>query len=111
MYASRRVLPFMDASLVHSGAASYATPIRVAASLFVAALTAAAAQFSVPLPFTQVPFTLQPMIVLLGGLALGPRLGATAQVLYLLAGVAGLPVFAASPTLPQGALRLIGPTG
>ena len=49
MYASRRVLPFMDASLVHSGAASYATPIRVAASLFVAALTAAASQFSVPL--------------------------------------------------------------
>ncbi len=32
-------------------------------------------------------------------------------MLYLLAGIAGLPVFAASAVLPQGALRLLGPTG
>ena len=51
------------------------------------------------------------MVVLLGGLALGPRLGLASQVLYLLAGIAGLPVFAASATLPPGALRLLGPTG
>jgi biotin transport system substrate-specific component len=51
------------------------------------------------------------MVVLLGGLALGSRLGASAQALYLVAGLIGLPVFAASPVLPQGALRLIGPTG
>ena len=87
------------------------TLLRAASVVFIAVLTAAAAQISVPLPFTQVPFTFQPMIVLLGGLALGPRLGAAAQVLYLLAGAAGLPVFAASPTLPPGALRLLGPTG
>jgi biotin transport system substrate-specific component len=74
-------------------------------------LTAAAAQISFPLPFTQVPFTLQPMVVLLGGLALGSRLGMTSQVLYLAAGIAGLPVFAASAILPPGALRLLGPTG
>ena len=54
--------------------------------LLMAGLTAAAAQVSVPLPFSQVPFTFQPMVVLLGGLALGSRLGASAQVLYLLAG-------------------------
>ena len=51
------------------------------------------------------------MVVLLGGAALGARLGMAAQVVYLLAGIAGLPVFAASPSLPQGALRLLGPTG
>jgi biotin transport system substrate-specific component len=85
--------------------------IRVGAVLFVTALTAAAAQISAPLPFTQVPFTFQPMVVLLGGLALGPRLGLASQALYLLAGIAGLPVFAASATLPPGALRLLGPTG
>jgi biotin transport system substrate-specific component len=79
--------------------------------LFITALTTAAAQISVPLPFTSVPFTFQPMIVLLGGLALGSRLGATSQVLYLAAGIAGLPVFAASATLPPGPLRLLGPTG
>ena len=85
--------------------------VRAAAMLFVAALTAAAAQVSVPLPFTEVPFTFQPMVVLLGGLALGSRLALGSQVLYLMAGIAGLPVFAASATLPPGALRLIGPTG
>jgi biotin transport system substrate-specific component len=91
--------------------ADLAIPIRVAAVLFVTALTAAAAQVSIPLPFTPVPFTLQPMIVLVGGAALGSRLGPTSQVLYLLAGLAGLPVFAASPVLPQGIARLLGPTG
>jgi biotin transport system substrate-specific component len=85
--------------------------IQAAAVLFVTALTAAAAQVSVPLPFTPVPFTLQPMVVLLGGAALGARLGMASQVLYLLIGIAGLPVFAFSPVLPQGVLRLLGPTG
>ena len=84
---------------------------RVVAVLFFAALTAAAAQISVPLPFTQVPFTFQPTVVLLSGLVLGPRLGAASQALYLAAGIAGLPVFAASATLPPGAWRLLGPTG
>src|SRR5712692_10022547 len=42
---------------------------RAAAVLFVTALTAAAAQVSIPLPFTPVPFTFQPMIVLVGGVA------------------------------------------
>ena len=79
--------------------------------LFITALTAAAAQISVPLPFTDVPFTFQPMIVLLGGLALGSRLGLGSQILYLALGIAGLPVFAASVTLPPGLLRLLGPTG
>jgi biotin transport system substrate-specific component len=85
--------------------------VRIASMLFITALTAAAAQISVPLPFTDVPLTFQPMVVLLGGLALGSRLGLASQVLYLAAGVAGLPVFAASPVLPPGLLRLLGPTG
>jgi biotin transport system substrate-specific component len=85
--------------------------IRVAAALFVTVLTAAAAQISVPLPFTPVPFTFQPMVVLLGAAALGSRLGMAAQITYLMLGVAGLPVFAASPILPQGLGRLLGPTG
>jgi biotin transport system substrate-specific component len=84
--------------------------LNTCAVLFVTVLTALAAQISVPLPFTPVPFTLQPMIVLLGGAALGARLGATSQALYLFLGLAGLPVFAASPILPQGAARLVGPT-
>jgi biotin transport system substrate-specific component len=98
---------------VSVGAASSAewTSIRIGSVLFLTALTAAAAQVSVHLPFTPVPFTLQPMIVLIGSAALGSRLGAASQILYLLLGIAGMPVFAASPILPQGAGRLLGPTG
>jgi biotin transport system substrate-specific component len=95
------------------GAASSAarTSLRAASMLFLTALTAAAAQFSVHIPFTPVPLTLQPMVVLIGSAALGARLGAGSQVVYLLLGIAGVPVFAASPILPQGVARLLGPTG
>jgi biotin transport system substrate-specific component len=106
-----RPLTLLGAALGDAEGRRHATPIRVAAVLFVTALTAAAAQISVPLPFTPVPFTFQPMVVLLGGALLGPRLGAVSQLLYLALGMAGLPVFAASPLLPQGAARLMGPTG
>lgn len=84
---------------------------KAGAVLFVTVLTTIAAQVSLPLPFTPVPLTFQPMLVLLGALALGSRLGTASQVLYIGLGIAGLPVFAASPTLPQGAARLFGPTG
>jgi biotin transport system substrate-specific component len=85
--------------------------IQAAAVLFMTLLTAAAAQVTFSIPLTTVPFTMQPMVVLMSGLALGPRLGMTSQILYLAAGMAGLPVFAASATLPPGAARLLGPTG
>ena len=98
-------------TLLDAFAADLTSLQRALAVLFVTTLTAVAAQISVPLPFTPVPFTLQPMVVLLGGAVLGPRLGFLSQALYLVAGVAGLPVFAASPVLPQGVARLLGPTG
>lgn len=102
-----------SSTLLHTVAArrDHTAAIRVVSMLFITALTAAAAQISIPLPFTAVPFTFQPMVVLLGGLALGARLGATSQILYLVLGIIGVPVFAASPTLPPGVLRLLGPTG
>jgi biotin transport system substrate-specific component len=91
--------------------ARYRAAEQAGAVLFVTVLTAIAAQISVPLPFTPVPFTFQPMVVLVGAAALGSRLGMASQILYLALGIAGLPVFAASPLLPQGAARLLGPTG
>jgi biotin transport system substrate-specific component len=84
---------------------------QLGAVAFAVLLTIAAAQISIPLPFTPVPFTFQPMVVLLCAAALGSRLGMSAQLLYLSLGVAGAPVFAWSPALPQGAARLFGPTG
>ena len=79
--------------------------------LFVAALTAAAAQISIPLPFTPVPFTLQPMVVLLGGAALGSRLGMASQVLYLAAGHRRPSGVRRLGRAAAGILRLLGPTG
>ena len=101
----------LDVVTARVRAAAAARSMRAASVIFLTALTAASAQISVPLPFTPVPFTLQPMVVLLGAAALGARLGAVSQLLYLAAGVAGLQVFAFSPMLPQGAGRLLGPTG
>lgn len=96
---------------MRAASANLWTGVRVLSVLFVAVLTAAAAQLSFPLPFTPVPFTIQPMIVLIGAAALGAPLGALSQLLYLTLGLAGLPVFAFAPELPQGFARLIGPTG
>ena len=110
---SIRVEPAAGGALLQviAARADLSAVFRAVAVLFATVLTIAAAQVSIPLPFTPVPFTLQPMVVLLAGAALGPRLGMTSQVLYLGLGLAGLPVFAASPVLPQGAARLLGPTG
>jgi biotin transport system substrate-specific component len=113
-FASRFVPAPAGAGAFVYDVAGRATPawlVRVGAVAFITALTAAAAQVSLPLPFTPVPFTLQPMVVLLGGAALGSRLGMSSQLLYLALGIAGLPVFAASPFLPPGLGRLLGPTG
>ncbi len=101
----------LDQVSVRAATAKSWIGVQTLSVLFVAVLTAAAAQLSFPLPFTPVPFTIQPMIVLIGAAALGSRLGALAQILYLMLGVAGLPVFAFSPELPQGFARILGPTG
>jgi biotin transport system substrate-specific component len=101
----------LDQVSIRAASASAWTGVQLLSVVFVTVLTAAAAQLSFPLPFTPVPFTIQPMIVLVGAAALGSRLGALSQIFYLMLGLAGLPVFAFSPELPQGFLRLLGPTG
>jgi biotin transport system substrate-specific component len=101
----------LEASLGASSSSVFVPLARTAAVTFAVALTAAAAQFTVPVPFTAVPFTLTPLVVLLTGAALGSRLGAAAQIAYLAAGIAGLQVFAPNLVLPPGAARLLGPTG
>jgi biotin transporter BioY len=110
MYRVPSDITLIDAVSSRPESTDVAIAIRAASVVLFAALTAAAAQISIPLPFTDVPFTFQPMVVLIGGLALGPRLGLLSQVIYLMAGIAGLPVFAASPALPPGIARLGGPT-
>src|SRR5699024_4992268 len=58
------------------------------------AFLAIASQVAVPLPFTPVPVSLATGAVVLLGAGLGPRLGAASAALYLVAGMAGAPIFA-----------------
>ena len=71
-----------------------------------AAVTAVAAQISVPL--FPVPFTLQVFAVILSGLLLGSRYGALSQAIYVLVGAVGVPVFA---QFSGGLAVILGPTG
>ena len=82
---------------------------RTLSVLLAVGVHALASQFALPIPGTPVPITLQPMVVVLIGLMLGPIDAAAAMVVYLAAGAAGQPVFA--PIGAPGILRLLGPTG
>ena len=74
-------------------------------SLF-AALTAAGAFVSIPIGL--VPISLQNLFTLLSGMVLGSKLGTLSQLIYILLGVVGLPVFSGF----RGGLGvLLGPTG
>lgn len=70
-------------------------------------LIAIAAQIAIPIPFSPVPLTLQPVAVLLVGVVLGAGRGAAAAALYLLEGASGMPVFAQGHA---GAAWLFGAT-
>ncbi len=74
----------------------------------VALLTASA---KVSVPFYPVPMTLQTLAVLVIGAAYGARLGVLTVALYLLNGLAGLPVFANTPPAVPGIAYFFGPTG
>ena len=62
----------------------------------------------VQVPFYPVPLTLQTLVVLLLGATLGARLAAASVALYLIEGLAGLPVFAGAVA---GPVYMAGPTG
>ena len=70
------------------------------------------AQISLPVPGSPVPVTGQTLAVLLIGTTYGARLGFITFASYLLAGIAGAPIFAPSATSANhGIDRLLGATG
>jgi biotin transport system substrate-specific component len=73
-----------------------------------ALLVAVAAQVTVPVPFTPVPMTLQPLAVLVVGGLLGAAGGLAALTTYLALGLMGLPVFFGGSS---GVAHVMGPTG
>jgi len=76
-------------------------------SLF-ASITAILSQIAVPIPFTTVPLTMQVLAVMLCGMLLGGKLGFISQIIYLLIGAIGIPVFA---QMSGGPGVIFGPTG
>jgi biotin transport system substrate-specific component len=106
-----QTLPAAPASLSASSRGTLANdiPRRLVRVLAATLVVAIAAHIAFPLPFTPVPFTLQPLAVLAIGLFLGPLDGALAMLAYLAEGASGLPVF--SPTGLGGVAQLLGPTG
>jgi biotin transport system substrate-specific component len=68
-------------------------PTRDLGLIAVFAALIAAASLTPGVPIGPVPITLQTLAVMLAGLVLGPGRGFAATVLYVLVGLAGLPVF------------------
>jgi biotin transport system substrate-specific component len=81
------------------------TTREIAQAAVFAALMAAGAYVAIPVG--PVPFTLQVLVVLLAGMALGPRLGALSAAAYLVLGLVA-PVYAGGAS---GLAVLLGPTG
>ncbi|MEZ5334515.1 MAG: biotin transporter BioY [Methanolobus sp.] len=79
----------------------------VFASMF-AALMAVGAYIRIPVPVSPVPITLQTLFVLLAGAMLGKKWGTISVIVYLLLGIAGLPVFSGGSS---GLGVIFGPTG
>ncbi|CAB4947557.1 unannotated protein [freshwater metagenome] len=90
-----------SSALTHAG-------FIVGGTLFIAAL----AQIAIPVPGSPVPVTGQTLAVYLIGTTYGARLGFATFATYLLAGIAGAPVFApATGATTHGIARLTGATG
>ena len=64
----------------------------------------------IKIPFWPVPMTMQTFVVLLIGIVYGWKLGLFTISLYLLEGIAGIPVFAGTPEKGMGIVYFTGPT-
>jgi biotin transport system substrate-specific component len=107
--SSETRLPAWSAAIAGADPAAW---LRAGGIVLLASIcVAACAHVALPLTFTPVPLTLQPLAVLLVGLLLSPRLAGASLIAYLGEGALGLPVFAPGPASAPGVAHLFGPTG
>jgi len=64
----------------------------------------------IKIPFYPVPMTMQTLVIIFLGLALGWKLGLATVSLYLFEGIIGIPVFSGSPEKGVGIIYFTGPT-
>ena len=85
---------------------------RIIKALFAIILGSLALTISakIKIPFYPVPMTMQPFVVLFLGVSLGYKIGLASVGLYLIEGIAGLPVFSNSPEKGVGLIYFTGPT-
>ena len=88
------------------------TQPKIIKSLLAIALGSIALTISakIKIPFYPVPMTMQTFVVLFLGISLGYKIGLATIGLYLIEGIAGLPVFSNSPEKGVGLLYFTGPT-
>ncbi len=81
-------------------------------NLFIAILGSIllAVSAKIKIPFYPIPMTMQTFVVLFLGISLGWKLGLFTVALYLVEGIAGLPVFAGTPEKGMGIIYFTGPT-
>lgn len=86
----------------------HTTTMKITLTGLMAALICLLGPFSVPVPFSPVPFSLCTLVIYFAVYVLDAGLGTCSVAIYLLLGLVGLPVFSG---FAGGIGRLLGPTG
>ena len=84
------------------------TTFQMALIAVMAAITCILGPLSIPIPFSPVPISLTNLAIYLTVCLLGWKFGTISYLIYLLIGIAGLPVFSG---FSSGFAKLLGPTG
>ena len=101
-----------NSNIYHMELTKNISQTRVIKSLLAIILGSLALTISakIKIPFYPVPMTMQTFVVLFLGVSLGYKIGLASVGLYLLEGIAGLPVFSNSPEKGVGLIYFTGPT-
>lgn len=84
------------------------TTYKMSAIGLMAAVTCVLGPLTIVIPFTPIPISLVTLVIYLSAFVLGAKLATVSCLIYLLIGLAGVPVFSG---FGAGAGKLFGPTG